>query len=52
MVRTSVAGKRQEKEGPDEEITVAGPSNTGRGKVPRGRDRRGGIGKEVAGTLV
>ena len=42
MVRTSVAGKRQEKEGPDEEITVAGPSNTGRGKVPRGRYREKG----------
>ena len=53
MVRTSVAGKRQEKEGPDEEITVAGPSNTGRGKVPRGRDRReGGEGPRERGGLI
>ena len=44
MVRTSVAGKRQEKEGPDEEITVAGPSNTRSGPEGGGGHReRGGL---------
>ena len=47
-----MAGKRQEKEGPDEEITVAGPSNTWSGPEGGGGGGGGGGGHRERGGLI